>query len=550
MSDPATAAAAGLAGSAAGQLPALAIVVPLVAAPLCVIARNGRLAWWIAFAASGATALVAWNLLGAVEPGRAVRYAVGGWAAPAGIELYVDYLNAIVLMLVAGISTVALVYARRSIEPTVEEGKRYLFWTAWLLCLTGLLGITITGDAFNVFVFLEISSLSTYMLVSFGSDRRALSAAFRYVILGSVGASFILIGVGFLYAATGTLNMVDLAHRLPGVEGERTVLVAFSFLTIGLMIKAAVFPLHAWLANAYQHAPVAATVFLAGTATKVSLYVLVRFFHSIFGVEYSFGQLFLNTILLPAAVAGFTVMSLVAVFQTDLRRLLAFSSVAQIGYIVAGIALATEAGIAAGFVHVVNHGIVKAALFMATGCLLWRLGHVHVPSFEDLFRRMPLSCAAFALAGLGIVGVPLTAGFVSKFALVGALLERGLWPVVALVMASSLLAVVYVGRVLEAMLFRKSRAPEGHVEGRAEAPVSMLAATWLMIAAMFWVGTHGDATLEVATRAAADALAGLAAEPVGAVPVLEAEPVGADALAPGAAGEGGPAGASASEAPR
>ena len=519
MSDPATAAAAGLAGSAAGQLPALAIVVPLVAAPLCVIARNARVAWWIALVASGATALVAWNLLGAVGPGRAVRYAVGGWAAPAGIELYVDYLNAIVLVLVAGISTVALVYARRSIEPTVEEGKRYLFWTAWLLCLTGLLGITITGDAFNVFVFLEISSLSTYMLVSFGSDRRALSAAFRYVILGSVGASFILIGVGFLYAATGTLNMVDLAHRLPTVEGERTVLVAFSFLTIGLMIKAAVFPLHAWLANAYHHAPVAATVFLAGTATKVSLYVLVRFFHSIFGVEYSFGQLFLNTILLPAAVAGFTVMSLVAVFQTDLRRMLAYSSVAQIGYIVAGIALATEVGLAAGLVHVVNHGIVKAALFMATGCLLFRLGHAHVPSFDDLFRRMPFTCAAFGLAGLGLIGVPLTAGFVSKFALVGALLERGLWPVVALVLVSSLTAVVYVGRVLEVMLFRKGRAVEGHVAGRAEAPVSMLAATWFMVAAMFWVGTHGDATLGLAGAAAADVAAGLATETVGPVPV-------------------------------
>ena len=305
MSDPATAAAAGLVGSAAGQLPALAIMAPLVAAPLCVIARNARVAWWIALLASALATLCAWRLLGAVDAGAPVRYAVGGWAPPAGIELYVDFLNATVLVLVAAISTVALVYARRSVETTVELGKRYLFWAAWCLCLTGLLGITITGDAFNVFVFLEISSLSTYMLVSFGDDRRALSAAFRYVILGSVGASFILIGIGFLYAATGTLNMVDIAHRLPGIGESRTVLVAFSFLTIGLMIKAAIFPLHAWLPNAYQYAPIAATVFLAGTATKVSLYVLIRFFHSIFGVEYSFGQLFLNGILLPAAVAGF-----------------------------------------------------------------------------------------------------------------------------------------------------------------------------------------------------------------------------------------------------
>ena len=157
-------------------------------------------------------------------------------------------------------------------------------------------------------------------------------------------------------------------------------------------------------------------------------------------------------------MAGFVVMSLVAVFQTDLRRMLAFSSVAQIGYIVAGIALATEAGIAAGMVHVVNHGIVKAALFMATGCILYRLGHAHAPSFDDLFRRMPLSCTAFARSPApGLVGVPLTAGFVSKFALIGATLERGLWPIAALVLLSSLLAVVYVGRVVEIMIFRRSR---------------------------------------------------------------------------------------------
>ncbi len=505
-----------LIGSAAGQLPALAILLPLVAAPLCIAVRNARAAWWIAFVASTAAAFVAWRLLDAVTLGAPVRYAVGGWAPPAGIELYIDFLNATVLLLVAGISSVALVYARRSVERTIERGRRYLFWAAWLLCLTGLSGITITGDAFNVFVFLEVSSLSTYMLVSFGVERRAYTAAFRYVILGSVGASFILIGIGFLYAATGTLNMVDLAHRLPAVTESRTVLVAFSFLTIGLMIKAAVFPLHAWLPNAYQYAPIAATVFLAGTATKVSLYVLVRFFHAIFGVEYSFGQLFLNGVLLPAAVAGFVVMSLVAIFQTDLRRMLAFSSVAQVGYIVAGFALATQPGIAAGLVHMVNHGVVKAALFMATGCLIYRLGHAHAPSFDDVYRRMPFTCTAFALAGAGLVGVPLTAGFVSKFALVGAMLERGLWPVAALIVLSSLFAVIYIGRVVEIMIFRRGRAPEPHTRGLAEAPVSMLAATWFMVAAMFWVGTNGDRTLALAERAAQEVLTGMASMPVGA----------------------------------
>lgn len=498
------------ANAAAGQWPALLILVPLMAAPLCVLVRRPGAAWWIALLATTSSALIARYLVAVVAEHGPIRYAIGGWAPPAGIEFYIDALNAVVLLLVSAVAAVVLLYARRSVEKTVETGKLYLFYAAWLLCMTGLLGIAITGDAFNVFVFLEISSLSMYMLIAFGDDRRSLTASFRYLVLGSVGASFILIGIGFLYAATGTLNMVDLAVRIPDAESRRAVLVAFSFLTIGLMIKGAIFPLHAWLANAYHHAPIAVTAFLAGTATKVSLYVLVRFFFSIFGADYSFGRLFLNGILLPAAVAGFVLMSLVAVYQTDLRRMLAYSSVAQIGYIVAGISLATEAGLTAGIVHVVNHGIVKATLFMAVGCILYRVGHVHRPSLDDLFRRMPFTCTAFILAGLGLVGVPLTAGFVSKFQLIGALIESGMWPISALVLVSSLLALVYIGRVAEVMLFRRSRTDDTHTTGIREAPLSMLLPTWLLLFAVFWMGFNGERTLAIAGEGARGVLAGFA----------------------------------------
>lgn len=505
----------------AGQLPALQIMVPLVAAPLAVLLRRPIGAWWIALVATVSAAFIAWRLLLHVNAEGPIRYVIGGWEGPTGIEYYIDSLNATVLLLVSGISAVVLLYARESVARTVAADRQYLFYGAWLLCLTGLLGITITGDAFNVFVFLEISSLSTYMLIAFGTDRRALHASYNYLVLGSVGASFILIGVGFLYAATGTLNMIDLAHRLPDAESERTVLVAFSFLTIGLMIKAAVFPLHAWLMNAYTHAPVALTAFLAGTATKVSLYVMIRFFYSIFGADYSFGTLFLNSVLLPAGILGFVLMSVVAVFQTDLRRMLAYSSVAQLGYIVSGIALASQSGVSAALVHMVNHGLVKATLFMAVGCILYRQSHVHIASFDQLFRRMPATCTAFILAGLGLVGVPLTAGFVTKFQLVGAMLERDLWWVAALVLASSLLALIYIGRVAEAMIFSRSRAEvpdDGKVGAdvavRDEAPLSMLIPMYLLLGVMFWAGINGDATLAVANEAARGVLEGLRTVPL------------------------------------
>ena len=490
------------------QIPALMILVPLTAAPLCVLFRHALASWVIAFVANLFSVVAAWQVLAHVRTEGVIRYKVGGWAAPAGIEYYIDALNASVLLLVATISCLVLVFAYQSVCKSVPLAKHHLFYSAWLMCLTGLMGIAITGDAFNVFVFLEVSSLATYMLISFGSDKRALTATFRYLIMGSVGASFILIGIGFLYAATGTLNMIDLSERIPDSESQRAVLVAFSFICIGVMIKAAIFPLHAWLPNAYTFAPIAVTAFLAGTATKVSLYVLLRFFFSIFGYEYSFGQLLLNSVLLPAAAAGFILMSLVAIFQTDLRRMLAYSSVAQLGYIVAGIALATEAGLTAGIVHILNHALIKSALFMAVGCILYQVGHVHRPSFDDLFRRMPLTCLAFIIAGLGLVGVPLTAGFISKFALIEASINEGWWLIAVLILLSSLMAVVYVGRVIEVMLFRQSREISTDSSGMSEAPVSMLVPMYLLIAIGLYFGINGDATLSLAGEASRQLLGG------------------------------------------
>lgn len=492
----------------ADQLPALLIVFPMLAAPLCVLIKRPVVCWAIALGANVLVVICAWMLFLQVRSDGAIRYALGGWAAPTGIEYYVDMMNATMLLLVSFISCVVLVYAFNSVNKSVLTAKHYLFYAAWMLCLTGLLGISITGDAFNVFVFLEISSLSMYMLIAFGNDKRALTASFRYLIMGSIGASFILIGIGFLYAATGALNMVDLAQRIPDAESQRAVLVAFSFLTIGLMIKSAVFPLHGWLANAYQHSPIAVTAFLAGTATKVCLYVLLRFFFSIFGPNYSFGAMLLNVVLLPAAVAGFVLLSLVAIFQSDLRRMLAFSSVAQIGYIIAAFCLASQSGLTAGIVHIINHGIIKTILFMSVGCILYRVGHTHSNSLDDLFHKMPLTVMAFILSGLGLIGVPLTAGFVSKFSLIGASMERGWWMIGALVLVSSLFALIYVGRVVEIMLFRKARSPSPLPMGRNEAPLMMLIPMYALIGISIWFGVSGSTTLAVAGEAAAALLGG------------------------------------------
>ena len=482
-----------------GQLPILQVAVPLMAAGICALIPRGRVAWAWGVLVAWAALTIAISLLARVLAEGPISYELGGWAAPWGIEYRIDAVNAFVLVIVAGIAAVVFPFALKSVEKELEVGKIPLFYAAFLLCLTGLLGVTITGDVFNLFVFLEVSSLSSYVLVAMGRDRRALTAAFRYLVMGSVGATFILIGIGLLYAVTGTLNMLDLSIRIPQVGPSRTIPVAFGFLTVGICLKLALFPLHLWLPNAYAYAPSVATAFLAATSTKVAVYMLLRFFFTIFGAEFSFDVMRLDAVLIPLALVAILTMSLAAIFQDNLKRMLAYSSLAQIGYIALGIGLASVTGLTAGVLHLFNHALMKGALFLAVGCVFYRLGSVSVSRMAGVGREMPWTMGAFTAAGLSIIGVPLTVGFISKWYLILAALDRGWWPVAALVLVASLLALVYVGRVVESAYFRPS--PEGR-ERLAEAPLFLLLPTWALVFANLLFGVDASLTVGVATRAA------------------------------------------------
>ena len=487
------------------HLPALQVVIPLIAGPLCLILRRGALAWALALGVSWLSPVISIALLARVLDTGVLSYALGGWPAPWGIEYRVDTVNAFVLLLVSAISALVLPYARASIEAELPAEQHHLFYTTYLLCLTGLLGVTITGDAFNLFVFLEIASLSSYVLISLGNDRRALTAAFQYLVMGTIGATFILIGIGLLYMMTGTLNMADLAQRLAAVSGTRPVLAAFAFITVGISLKLALFPLHLWLPNAYAYAPSAVTVFLAATATKVAVYMLLRFVFTVFGGAFAFGATPLGAILLPLALIAIFTTSTVAIFQDDIKRMLAYSSLAQLGYMILGVSFASVTGLTATIVHLFNHALMKGALFMVMGSVYLRLRSVDIEDFRGLGRAMPLTMGAFVVGGLSLIGIPLTVGFISKWYLVLAALERGWWWAAALVLLGSLLAVVYVWRVIEAAYFREP--PEGSAAPR-EAPLSMLIPTWALIAANLYFGIDTDLTLGVAGRAAAQLFGG------------------------------------------
>ena len=488
------------------HLPALQVVIPLISAPLCALLPAGRTVWLAAMTASWLAFLMAALLLNQVLAHGPISYLMGSWPVPWGIEYRVDALNAYMLLIVAGIGAIVMTFGRVIVENRIRlpVNKQPWFYTAYLLCLTGLLGITITGDAFNVFVFLEISSLSSYVLISIGRDRRALTAAYQYLIMGTIGATFILIGIGLLYVMTGTLNMGDLAARIPAVADTRTVRAAFAFLTIGVSLKLALFPLHLWLPNAYAYAPSVVTAFLAATATKVAVYVLLRFFFTIFGAKFSFEAMQLDKVLLPLALVGIFSASLVAIFQTNVKRMLAYSSVAQIGYMILGISLVSVTGLTAGISHLFNHALMKGALFMALGCVSFRVGAAELDRMAGVGRAMPWTMGAFVIGGLSLIGVPLTAGFVSKWYLIVGALEKGWWPVAVLVLVTSLLAVIYIWRVVEVAYFKP--APEGRVV--REAPLALLVPTWALALANLYFGLDTSLNAGVA-RLAAQSLLGV-----------------------------------------
>jgi len=479
------------------------VVVPLIAAPLMVLLRHGGFAWLLATVASWSSLAVSAALLGEVAGGGVISYAVGSWAPPWGIEYRIDSVNAFLLVLVSLIASVVVIYCRDSVEAEVAPEQHYLFYTMYVLCLAGLLGIAATGDGFNLFVFLEISSLSSYVLIALGRDRRALMASYQYLIMGTIGATFIVIGVGLLFLMTGTLNLADMATRLPGVTDTRPVLAALAFLTVGISLKLALFPLHLWLPNAYAYAPSAVTAFLAATATKVSVYVLLRFYYSVFGESAIFSALPMGEILLMLSLAAMFIASIVAIFQQDIKRLFAYSSVAQIGYITLGVSLDNMTGLTGGIVHLFNHALTKGALFLLLGGIALRVGAVRFDAIGGIGRVMPLTSFGIVIGGLSLIGVPGTVGFVSKWYLVLAAFEVGAWWLAALIVLSSLLAVIYVWRFVEVAYFRE---PGAAVAKLREAPLSMLATSWLMVAACVYFGLDASLTVGGAAQAAAELL--------------------------------------------
>ncbi len=499
-------------------LPVLVVLVPLmVAASLPIIARTGNRAWILATLTTVALFIFATMILSRIESGPGVvTHLMGNWKVPWGIELRIDSVNGFVLLIITAIAMIVTVGSRLSIEREIPADRITLFYTIWLCCITGLIGITVTGDMFNVYVLLEITSLATYTLVAMGRgrDRRALSASLNYLVLGTIGASFILLGIGYIYMVTGTLNMADVSVELDKVYQEwargnmvhqKTLMAAFAFLAVGLFIKVGLFPLHAWLPNAYTYAPSAVSALLAATATKVGAYITLRFFFMILGTHLSFELIPTSTILLVLGSVAVLSGSYFAIRQNNLKRLLAYSSVAQIGYIVMGMGLVSETGLTASLIHLFNHAIIKGGLFLTLAAFVCHVGAPEIHRLAGMGRKMPFTMAAFTAGGLSLIGVPLTAGFISKWYLVLGMVEKNLWAPAGVVLIGSLLAVIYIWRVVEVIYFHKAAEEDADVK---EAPFSLVIPAWILIGASFYFGINAGLTSKLAHQAAQVLLGG------------------------------------------
>ncbi|MEM9138386.1 MAG: monovalent cation/H+ antiporter subunit D family protein [Pseudomonadota bacterium] len=485
------------------HLPALQVMVPLGGSVICAIVRQRHVSAAVTIACSLAMPLIAFALLFQVQEGGTISYAMGGWAPPMGIEYRIDAPNAFLLVLVSLMGALVALYAPRSIANEIAPEKQGWYYAMYLMCMAGLLGMAITGDAFNVFVFMEISSLAMYTLIALGSERRALVAAFQYLIIGTIGATFYVIGVGFIFLMTGSLNLYDIAGLIWEAEHTRPVIAGLAFIIIGIGLKLAIFPLHLWLPNAYAYAPTVATAFIASTATKVAVYLLLRFLFSVFGVTYTFSLTPAAEILMILAVLAMIIASLSAIFQENIKRMLAYSSVAQVGYMILGIALVSEAGLTGGISHLFNHAIIKACLFLAVGCVFYAAGVRRIENLAGMGRAMPLTMAAFVIAGLGLIGVPGTAGFVSKWYLIQGAAEAEAWWLIAVIVVSSVLAVIYVGRVIEVAWFQEQTAKVVR-----KPPIEMLAVTWALALATIYFGVQTDISAGIPAQAAQELLTG------------------------------------------
>ena len=437
------------------QLPAILFLLPLFAAISMPVVCLKHRHWSkpISLTILAAMVLVSiLNLHNVVNHGE-VRYAFSGWTAPLGIEWVADGLASVILVLLSVLGLLGVVFTGPT-SPKALGGRIVHYYTLILLFFSALTGIVFARDLFNLFVFLEVAAISSYALIGVAGGR-ALFAAFRYLILGTIGASIYLLGVSYLYAVTGTLNMADMADKLPFLLGSKALVGGLLFIFIGLGIKMALVPFHAWMPEAYAYAPDSVSPILASLLTKIALLAWVRIIYWVLNasiVVYGIPILLLVAVLgALAAVIGASL----ALAQRDLKMMFAYGGISHIGIILIGIGQGNQTGFVGGIFYLLNDAVMQAALFFLAGVAFCHYGVRTIDDIGRVGKQAPWLTGSLVVIALGMVGLPPTGGFFGKWNIILGALEADNYVSVAAVLLATLLTLAYFVKLFEG-IFRQT----------------------------------------------------------------------------------------------
>ncbi|MEC9205922.1 MAG: proton-conducting transporter membrane subunit [Pseudomonadota bacterium] len=479
------------------QLPILIIVLPLLMVPICLFIRHKDYVYTLSLGISFVSLILVCFLFYEVNIYGTILYELGGWQAPVGIRLQADLLSCYFLLLINFMSFICMLSGKEIVTKQINSQNIYLFYIAWLLCNIGFSGIILTNDIFNLFVFLEISSLSTYFLISQGMHKGSNIVALQYLFVGSIGAVFILLGIGIIYAHLGTLNMTDISEKFMHIEIPRSLIFSIGLLIIGVAIKSAIFPLHTWLIRTYAYSPSIIVAYFAGTSTKVGIYILIRVFLDILNSINPLEEYSLIQLILFISVIGVLLSTTYAIKQVDLKKMLAFSSIAQLSYIVIALMVFTNESVIASLVHVFNHSIIKTGLFLIIATIFVTNQQVETNDLAGLGKKYPYMMSAFVILSFGLIGIPLTSGFISKWYLVTSILDSNFWYLSIIVLLTSFMTLFYIWKLIEKIYFvQTNNTKTGSVLVHQGLGVFVLAALtlYLGIDTTFTVGVSENIT--------------------------------------------------------
>ncbi|MDD5773004.1 MAG: proton-conducting transporter membrane subunit [bacterium] len=454
-----------------------------------------------------------------LSPLKVFQYFVGfSWNAktllitgePIGIVLQTDLIGGFILVLINFISFLAAIYSLRYVPQNIPDGKKGVYYTLFLLMTAGMSGICLTGDIFNLYVLFEVANLSSYALVSIDGEAEAVEAAIKYLLISALASIFIFFGIGLLYGATGTLNMSYASNQIRKVllSGHDTFLFSYRYLifaslalfTAGFGIKSALVPVHGWLPDAHSKAPSPISAMLSGLLIKVTgIFLFIRFYFSVFRIQDGlYGDMFPAFILSIGAISAIS-GSVFAIAQKNLKRMLAFSTVSQMGYILIGIGFFSRDGLTGAVLHLFNHSVMKSALFLSAGAIFYKTKFTRIDELKGLGFKMPVTCACFTIAALGMVGIPPMSGFFSKWILGIAAIRAGFLPVSIIFLLGSLLNAIYYFRVIGKMYFfnRDSLSVPAPEAGMRELPESIYIPIAILAFAVLFFGLGSDILLKI-----------------------------------------------------